>query len=111
MSTTTEKYPNVITFTKEEIEGNPFVDSNHKPAFYRKFVSKAFGIPYDNVSTLDCDRLIVSGDIWDSWFRNRPADASDDQMAMALVMCGPKVDHNLPNRTVRFMEGCVICKE
>ena len=100
-------YPNVCTLTQEEVETNPYCDKDHKAAFYRMFAKKAYGMSWDDVKGLDCRKVIVSPDIQESWYKNRPADVSEVQLTMALAMSGPKAEHALPPLTVRWADDCI----
>ena len=102
-------YPNVCTLTQEEVEANPFCDGDHRAAFYRMFTKKAYGMSWDDVKDLDCRKVIISPDIQESWYRNRPGDVSEVQLTMALAMSGPKAEHALPPLTVRWADDCISC--
>ena len=56
-----------------------------------------------------CRKVIISPDIQESWYRNRPGDVSEVQLTMALAMSGPKAEHALPPLTVRWADDCISC--
>lgn len=100
-----------ITLTQFEMNDHPYIDAEHKAAFYRFFVRKAYRMPFDSVRELDCRKISVSEDIVDSWYTNRPADVTEMQLAMAIAFNGPKVYNALPSRTICYEEDCVVCED
>lgn len=102
-----EEYPNVCTLTQEEVEENPYCDGKHRAAFYRMFAKKAYDMSWDAVKDLDCRKVIISPDIQESWYRNRPAGVSEVQLTMALLLNGPKAEHELPPLTIRWTDDCI----
>lgn len=96
-----------LTLTELEVKENPFCDAEHKAAFYRLFAQKAYGLAWDDVTDLDCRKVVVSGDIQDAWYQNRPKDITAEQLTMLLAFNGPKADYDFPPRTVRFDADCI----
>ena len=101
------EYPNSLLLSEAEVEENPYCNASHEAAFYRLFAEKAYGLSWDRVENLDCRKVIISPDIQESWYRNRPADVSEVQLTMALAIGGPKAEPGLPPRTVRWADDCI----
>lgn len=90
------------TITEEEVKNNPFtliVDGKcHTLPFYELAQSKIgeqIGEP-----NWDCREINVSEDIQDSWYEYVEENGlSPVDFTMLLAVYGPKVNHELPERT------------
>lgn len=108
-----EKAKIYFVMTDKEVEENMFVNKDRSPAFY-EFISKRFANGYDNIINIDCTKVLVATNITETWFQKIPEilpQFGKNDVAMALLMSGPKSCDDIPNNTVILEEGCLTVKE
>ncbi len=92
--------------SETEIKNAPFITAKGEPKFYT-LLRKKFALPTQNVKAIDCRKILISNNIfesWDAYAKNNHISKSD--FTLAFVMNGPKVDDTLPDNTVVIKDGC-----
>ena len=100
-----------ITLSQNDIQDNPFINAHGDACFYRKLVSiigEPFGKNFDDISSLDCTRILVSSDIQDTWIEAMSqAGHPSESIMMTLANWGPKADDSLEAHTVVLQDGAL----
>ena len=105
----------IAELTEEEITKHPFTDANGKALFY-SFLYDQFAGGLDRIESIDCRKFCIAQNIQNSWYRyaeNLPDEVESvdtTSLTMALAMCGPKVNKDLPDNTIEFEPGWLTPK-
>lgn len=102
-----------ITLTEEEVRTNQFLflkadpEAEHKKGFY-SLIREKLGVSKD--AELDCRKISISDDIRKAWYAYFAEYGAPDWELTAMICCaGPKPSIELPERTVLFEPGSVVC--
>lgn len=100
----------IAELTDKEIAEHPFTDASGKALFY-PFLYDQFAGGLDRIESIDCRKFCIAQNIQDSWYRYAEEHNMDTtSLTMALAMCGPKVNKNLPDNTIEFEPGWLTPK-
>lgn len=103
-----KNYYQLFKMSEKEIEENPFMTAAGAAGFYRFIVEKVLKIPYEKVQSIDCRKINTATNIQESWFKYaRENEIPKENLAMAILMSGPKSPEYLEENYVELEAGAI----